>query len=284
MQYKKHLKKRRPKIKPLFSCIIEYRFFRLATGENKLYIMYKPPKLRFFNIKPFPAKYVDIQFERDIITLRLILISGITRLKRELHKQLIQNLSIGGNNTISKNLLNNIIKKKFASYINKIHLIFLLFGQMHEEFSIFQGKLQLFFLFQYYLIMNYNLKLLTKRIFRDNKQIFQFYFFLHPYIHFARARRFRLAVPIKAYTYYVRRRLIMGFDLFATLRPVLQHINYLHKKYKLLGFRVELKGRFARSRRKGRRLYKKGRVPHNFYAATMDYTECVCITKFGVLC
>ena len=107
---------------------------------------------------------------------------------------------------------------------------------------------------------------------------------MHPYIHFARARRFRLAVPIKAYTYYVRRRLIMGFDLFATLRPVLQHINYLHRKYKLLGFRVELKGRFARSRRKGRRLYKKGRVPHNFYAATMDYTECVCITKFGVLC
>jgi hypothetical protein len=257
----------------------------LATGENKLYIMYKPPKLRFINRTIGDVnRHIDIGFELDIIILRLILVNAFQKLKIQVFKQLKQNLTINESKKFSKDLFNKIINANFSKYIKNFYLIFSLFIQIHEELVFFQGKLKQFFLFQYYLIMNYNLKLLTKKIFRDNKQIFQFYFFLHPYIHFARARRFRLAVPIKAYTYYVRRRLIMGFDLFATLRPVLQHINYLHKKYKLLGFRVELKGRFARSRRKGRRLYKKGRVPHNFYAATMDYTECVCITKFGVRC
>lgn len=43
------------------------------------------------------------------------------------------------------------------------------------------------------------------------------------------------------------------------------------------------KGSFSRHRRKSRKIYARGRLPWNTLKLNISYTECACLTKFGVV-
>ena len=83
---------------------------------------------------------------------------------------------------------------------------------------------------------------------------------------------------------FIKRRLILGFDLFGSLRPILRHISSLYRSRDIAGYHIQIKGRFSRRRRKQKKIYAQGYLPWNTLNISIDYGECICITKYGTMC